>query len=341
MAMSASQSGPLTVASRSRQLAGTLARRLAHRVGFELTRPHDVATVPRGRTEPFIAGDYAIAPHTHFEFVRRWYYSPLPDLASLPADIFERRSRLGGVDLQVDRGIEFVERELAGPIAELDVPADDPGRPKRFYLHNGNLESVDAELLYAMVRSGRPSEVIELGSGYSTLLINLAARRNLAEGSPLRHEAFDPYRREHIVGDGILPDPTILSPVSATDVPLDRFAELQAGDILFVDTTHTVKLGSDVNHVILDVLPALAPGVIVHFHDIFLPWEYPRVWFEEMEYFWAEQYLLQAFLAYNTEWEVIVPAQAIAREYPERLRAVVPSFGERVSPGSFWIRRRG
>jgi len=88
------------------------------------------------------------------------------------------------------------------------------------------------------------------------------------------------------------------------------------------------------------VLPQLAPGVLVHFHDIFLPYEYPRVWFEEMEYYWAEQYLLQAFLAYNTEWEVVVPAQAIAREHPERLARVVPSFDERVSPGSLWLRRR-
>ena len=112
-----------------------------------------------------------------------------------------------------------------------------------------------------------------------------------------------------------------------------------ACDVLFVDTTHTVKLASDVDYILLDVLPHLEAGVLVHFHDIFLPWEYPRVWFEEMRYFWTEQYLLQAFLAFNEAFEV--PAHAIARLHPERLTRVVSSFRAGVTPGSFWLRRRG
>jgi hypothetical protein len=117
------------------------------------------------------------------------------------------------------------------------------------------------------------------------------------------------------------------------------FDALRADDVLFVDSTHTVKLGSDVNFVILEVLPRLHAGVLVHFHDIFLPWEYPRSWFTEMQYFWAEQYLLQAFLAFNAEFEVMIPGQAVAREYPERLCRVIPSFAEGASPGSMWLRR--
>ncbi len=111
------------------------------------------------------------------------------------------------------------------------------------------------------------------------------------------------------------------------------------GDILFVDTTHTVKIGSDVNFIVLDVLPRLAPGVIVHFHDIFLPFEYPRRWFETDGYLWAEQYLLQAFLAFNTAFEVLVPAQALARDQAERLRRVVPRMDPAASPGAFWLQR--
>jgi hypothetical protein len=99
-------------------------------------------------------------------------------------------------------------------------------------------------------------------------------------------------------------------------------------------------LASDVNFLVLDVLPELAPGVIVHFHDIFLPWEYPRVWFEQMQYYWAEQYLLQAFLAFNDSFEVLIPAQAVAREHRERLTAVIPSASPQTSPGAFWLVRR-
>jgi len=333
-----------SVAGRARRVTAATVRGLADQAGYDIVRrassSRESETIPRGRTEPFTTAEYVIAPLATHQVIRRWYYSPIPDLPSLPADIFERRSALGGVSLDVDRATEFLERELAEPIAELDVPRTHPGRAKQFFLRNDNFESVDAEVLYGMVRRFRPARVMELGSGYTTLLINLAAQRNLDDGHAIVHEAFDPYPREQIVGDGRLPAPTTLAATDATEIPLERFDQLAAGDFLFVDTTHTVKLGSDVNFVVLDVLPRLAPGVIVHFHDIFLPYEYPRVWFEEMEYYWAEQYLLQAFLAYNTEWEVVVPAQAIAREHPERLARVVPSFDERVSPGSLWLRRR-
>ena len=165
----------------------------------------------------------------------------------------------------------------------------------------------------------RPARVIELGSGYSTLLINLACRRNGDDGITTVHQAFDPYPREHIVGPG-LPAPAASSRSRPPTCRSELFAELRAGDILFVDTTHVVRLAGDVNFVVLDVLPRLQEGVIVHFHDIFLPWEYPRPWLTEMRYYWTEQYLLQAFLAYNREFEVLVPAQALAREFPERLR---------------------
>jgi hypothetical protein len=297
-----------------------------------------ILALPAGRTEPFSAGDYEVVPRDRFDIVRRDYYSPIPDLSKLPEDVWVRRSRLGGVDVPLDSAIEFVERELGPFIAELDVPAQDPGVPGEFFLHNTGFETVDAELLYAIVRAVRPARVVELGSGYTSLLINLACRRNAADGVQTVHEAFDPYPRPHVIGDE-LAAPSTLTPISATDVPLDVFSGLRAGDILFVDTTHTVKLASDVNFVILDVLPVLAPGVIVHFHDIFLPWEYPRQWFEQMGWYWAEQYLLQAFLAFNTAFEILVPAHALAREHPERLAAAIPSFAPGGGPGSMWIRR--
>ena len=313
-----------------RAAGGRVARSVARSAGFELIRQGDTAS--------FQAAGYDVVPHGRYDIVRRDYYSPVPDLSALPEDVWERRSAIGGVELNAAAGIEFVESRLASFVSELQVPLDGPREPGDFFLRNGNFESVDAELLYGVIRATAPRRVIELGSGYSTLLINLACRANARDGVEAVHEAFDPYPREQIVGTS-LPDPTRLTPISATDVPPGRFEELQPGDVLFVDSTHTVKLGSDVNFVILDVLPRLRPGVVVHFHDIFLPWEYPRTWFTEMQYYWAEQYLLQAFLAFNADFEVLIPAQAVAREYPERLRRVIPSFAEGASPGSMWLRR--
>ncbi|HEX5984463.1 MAG TPA: class I SAM-dependent methyltransferase [Solirubrobacterales bacterium] len=304
-------------------------RRGAARRGYALVRGEDVVAKPG-------PGEY--------DLVRRSYDSPIPQLEELPADVCDRRSALaGGIELNVERAIETIETELAPYVAELDFPLDGPRPPGEFFLRKENYQSVDAELLYAIVRARRPRRVLELGSGYTTLLIGMAARRNAEEGTATEHVAYDPFPRRQVIGDAP-PSPSRLEPVSAVDVPLQEFRKLEAGDVLFVDTTHTVKLGSDVNYIVLDVLPALAPGVIVHFHDVFLPWEYPRVWLEEMGYYWSEQYLLQAFLAFNDEFEVLIPAHAVAREHPERLAAAVPTFspppGRLVGPAAFWISRR-
>jgi hypothetical protein len=304
------------------------------------TRADDAGSVriPQGRDQAFSTTEYDVLPRDQFDVVRRDYYSPIPDLSRISGDVWERKSELLGVELDPDAGIDFVERELAQFVPELDVPAEDPGRPGTFFLHNTGFESVDAELLYAMIRFARPRRIIELGSGYSTLLINAAAQRNAATGAAACHIAYDPYPREHVLGR-TLPEPSHLEAVSARDVSPGVFEALQGGDVLFVDTTHTVKLASDVNFIVLEILPLLRPGVIVHFHDIFLPWEYPRRWLEQMQFYWTEQYLLQAFLAFNREFSVIVPAQAVARKHPQRLARTIPSFGDGVSPGSFWLRR--
>jgi hypothetical protein len=320
---------------------GALERAGAERVsGVQPDVQPGSESIPRGRQEPFSTLEYDVLPRDRFDVVRRDYYSPIPNLPLLPRDIWTRRSELHGVSLDADGGIEFVERALAAFIAELDAPLEGPVEPGEFFIRNTGFESVDAELLYGMVRHARPSQVIELGSGYTTLVINLAARRNIEGGVQTNHVAYDPYPREHVLGAS-LPEPSRLEAVSATEVPLAVFEGLEAGDILFVDTTHTVKLGSDVNFIVLEVLPRLRPGVIIHFHDIFLPWEYPRAWFEDMHYYWAEQYLVQAFLAFNPAFTVLVAAHAIAREHRARLGQVIPSFEEGVRPGSLWLRREG
>lgn len=296
--------------------------------------------LPRGRQEPFSSVEYDVLPRGRYAYARKDYYSPIPDLETLPEDIWTRTSGLQGLKLDAGKSIAFLERELAGFVRELDVPRDYPGEPGMFFVENQNFESVDAELLYAMVRWAKPATVLELGSGFSSLLINMAARRNAEDGIETRHVANDPYPRASILGEALKDPPTRFEQRGATEVPLAAFEALVPGDVLFVDTTHTVKVGSDVNFIVLEALPRLEPGVIVHFHDIFLPAEYPRVWFSDSGYYWNEQYLLQAFLAFNEAFEILLPAHAVSREHPDRLAAVVPTFGPGVSPASMWLRRR-
>jgi hypothetical protein len=271
-----------------------------------------------------------------FDLVRRHFYSPIPDPAEIPADVWSRESDLTAVEFDVAAGRDFVQRELAAFITEYSPPDGPTGDPHRFYLNNGFYESVDAETLYAMVRRFAPPRIVELGSGMSTLVIADARARGAAS-EDAQHLVIDPYPRPDLVG--AIEEVAQLRPISVVSESLAEFEDLRAGDMLFVDTTHTVKIGSDVNRIVLDVLPRLAPGVFVHFHDIYLPWDYPREFVEDRNFFWAEQYLLQAFLAFNQQFEILFGAHALQRQFPDDLAKLVPSARPGIRPSAFWLRR--
>lgn len=262
------------------------------------------------------------------------YYSPIPDLRLLPADAFERRDPLRGIDFDLERQARFVEDELAPWLRAFPADGDVPER-YRYELGNGSLPEPDARLLFAMVRWLRPSRVVELGSGQTTRVIAAAVRRNAEDGAAAEYRAFDPFPTAvdaGIAGLGALVEQ------KAQDVPDAVFEALGDGDLLFVDTTHTVKAGSDVNRIVLGVLPLLAKGVVVHFHDICLPYEYPRYLMEDYGLYWAEQYLLQAFLSCNPSFEVLCAVHPLNREQPDRMvSAGMSKPGQNGS--SIWLRR--
>jgi hypothetical protein len=276
-----------------------------------------------------------VAERLGLQVVLKTYYSPIPDLAQLPADVWDRRDALAGIPFDLDAQTRFLAGSLAPHLRDHVWGAG--VAPEHAYdPANDSYPRPDAAVLYAMVRHLRPARVVELGSGQTTRVLAQACRENAADGAEASLRAFDPFPT---AVDDSLPGLAELARVKAQDVPDSVFAQLQAGDILFVDTTHTVKIGSDVNHIVLDVLPQLAPGVIVHVHDIFLPYEYPRFFFADYALYWAEQYLLQAFLAFNSDFEVLCGVHALTRERADEMVAV--GALQRGDMGSaFWIRRR-
>lgn len=283
----------------------------------------------RGRASRGAAGIVRRAARVGgFDLLRRNFYSPLPQLEELPPDTFQRRLPMPGITWDMDR-YESLLRDLAPFLTEFSPPTG-------FTWDNVMYGPVESELLYALVRRNTPHRVVELGSGFTSLIIAAACRKNATEGRPARYVAFDPFPRE-FVKKGIH-GMDALEAVGATEVRQEEYEALAEGDILFIDTTHTVKAGSDVNRVMLEVLPTLAPGVLVHVHDVFLPYEYPRAFFENQCY-WQEQYLLQALLTENPNFEVLFPASAVARERPDLLRTLLPQHEATFGPGAFWIRR--
>jgi hypothetical protein len=265
-----------------------------------------------------------------FDLLRRHFYSPVPQLEELPPDTFQRRSPLPGIAWDMDR-YQSLLRDLAPLLTEFTPP---PG----FFWDNPMYGPVESEILYALVRRHKPNRIVELGSGFSSLIIAAGCRKNASEGEHCRYVAFDPFARD-FVKEGI-DGMDSLGAVGATEVRQEEFEALAESDILFIDTTHTVKVGGDVNRVLLEVLPKLASGVLVHVHDIFLPYEYPREFFEK-QLFWQEQYLLQGLLAENPSLEVLFPAYAVVRERPDLIKALIPMHERPSGPGAFWIRRTG
>jgi predicted O-methyltransferase YrrM len=268
------------------------------------------------------------------QVVLKTYYSPIPDLRSLPAGVWDARDPLRGLAFDLDAQIDFVERQLGPHLVDIAWGADvdrscayDPG--------NDSYPPPDARVLCAMVRHLRPRRIVELGSGQTTRVMAQAARANERDGTVTRLRSFDPFPT---AVDDALPGLSELVRVKAQDVPDEVFTELEAGDILFVDTTHTVKIASDVNHIVLRVLPLLREGVIVHVHDIFLPYEYPRFFLADFALYWAEQYLLQAFLAFNSSFETLCAVHALGRERGARM-AAAGAYAPGEIGSSFWIRR--
>jgi len=272
------------------------------------------------------------------------FYSPVPDLKELDAlRVWDRRSDLAGIDFRPEAQEDYLRAlgRLHG--AECNWPATLPEGDSRYYTENNSFSFGCAAALHCILRANKPRRVIEVGSGNSSKVIASALALNEAEDAPCEYVIIDPYPGDFVRNGGAKAGKVVAQRVETT-AP-DRFARLGHNDLLFIDSGHTVRIGSDVNFLFLDVLPRLAPGVVVHIHDINLPYEYPRVYFTNPRFrvFWTEAYLLQAFLSLNREFEVLLGMCWIMRERMDVFRKAFPHYDpaqHKLTSGSFWIRRK-
>jgi hypothetical protein len=205
--------------------------------------------------------------------------------------------------------------------------------------YRGRFENVDREILYCMVRHFKPSKIIEIGSGGSTYISIAAISANRIEGKDSELIVVDPYPRKSLRNTLKKHNFSIVQD-KCENLNMDFFLQLKSNDILFIDSTHVIKTGGEVNYLMLEVLPRLNKEVIIHFHDIFLPLEYPKKWIVEKHLFWTEQYLLHAFLIHNNCFEVLWGGHYMHVKYPEKLRSLFPYYNlEKELPKSFWIRK--
>jgi predicted O-methyltransferase YrrM len=232
------------------------------------------------------------------------FYSPFPDLDDYGrrvADLRDHNRGVVGIDLHESEQVALVGA-IGALVADIDFPEQpDPGGRTRYWFANPAYAYGDGTVLHGMLRHLRPHRVVEVGSGYSSAMI-LDTVDGWLSGTELTFIEPHPELVRGLLRPGDEARVTIHE-VAVQDVSLDVFDRLGHGDVLFVDSTHVVKAGSDVNHLVFEVLPRLRPGVWVHLHDIFFPFEYPEAWVREGRA-WHEAYLVRAFLAFNGTFEI-------------------------------------
>lgn len=261
------------------------------------------------------------------------FYWPLPDSRSLQNYDFNSHFENDGIDLNVEKMLNQLDR-IGNYQAEYE----------KIHQRTGYSSNGDGAILYGMIRNTSVQNLIEVGAGHSTQIIHAALSRNAEDsnGQSAKVISVEPYPTQSLVSL-VSQNPATISLVQTPvqSVPLSVFKSLRENDILFIDSSHVLAIGSDVHYLYLKVLPSLAPGVIIHIHDIRYPQDYPRDWVLEARKFWSEQYLLQAFMAFNKEFEIIFASNYLYRAYPELMKSTLVDLPSTLNgwPGSFWIRR--
>ncbi len=254
------------------------------------------------------------------------FYSPIPSRRDVRRAVALEPSTIG-IALHRERQLELLARITPGSAGLLDGP--------RYQPDNGMFSVADASLLRALLRTIRPARYVEVGSGFSSAAALDAAE---CDDLPTAFTFIEPYpaRLEGLLSDRDRARVTIHRRF-VQDVAPEVFSSLTDGDVLFIDSTHVSKAGSDVNHLFFRVIPALAVGVWVHVHDIHWPFEYPKQWLESGRA-WNENYLLRSFLTFNDSFEIQLFGSQLLAEEPVAFAALAGTGPDRDS-GSIWIRR--
>lgn len=265
------------------------------------------------------------------------FHSPIPSAAEV-IRAFER-ARDGPPFLAIDfREQEqyALLQELATHYATMRFP-ELPSPGFRYHLDNPSYSYFDGIVLHCMLSHLQPRRIVEIGSGFSS-----AAMLDLSEhvfGGRLRLTCIDPdMTRLRSLLHGRDTTATLIER-RVQDIPSDLFRELDDRDVLFIDSSHVSKVGSDVNHLVFDVLPRLRPGVYIHVHDVAADFEYPRDWFAQGRA-WNEQYLLRAFLMYNTVFRIVLSTTWVFNIHHDFLREHMPLCAGG-GGGQIWLRKDG
>lgn len=266
------------------------------------------------------------------------YYSPIPskqDIESHLQSINSSDDLLKGIDLNKQHQ-EKALNEYKSYYNEITF-TDEQIPSNRYYYKNSWFSYSDAIFLYCFLRKQQPNRIIEVGSGFSSAA-TLDTVDSIQSWNP-KITFIEPYpdRLNNLLKKH---DEQFVEVIhkKIQDVPTEIFSTLQTGDFLFIDSSHILKCGSDLHLLLFKILPSLKPGVFVHFHDVFYPFDYPSNWLSEGRY-WNENYFLRAFLSYNSEWEIHFFNSYVHTVFTDIIKESMPLCTENKG-GSLYISRK-
>ena len=265
------------------------------------------------------------------------YYQPLVNpLKSLTRPLDQQRN-LKGIQWNVSEQLDLLNNfQFSEELSSIPWEKKD-AREHQYYLNNPSFLAGDGDYCYNIIRHFKPRKIIEIGCGYSTLICLQAEKKNAEAGyGSVTHICVEPYEMPWLEK---LPVEVIRKKVE--DIDEKFFSALEANDILFIDSSHIIRPQGDVLFEFLEILPVLKPGVLVHIHDIFSPRDYPKEWIVDRHCMWNEQYLLEAFLSFNSEFRVLGAVNFLKHSYPQELGTKCPNTAKFLDdePGSFWMIR--
>jgi hypothetical protein len=264
------------------------------------------------------------------------YYEPKFVFSNKQKDEELGRS-LEGINLNTQAQLDLLSKfSYQSELLELSLNDD-----STFDFANPNFPPGDSECYYSLIRQLKPKRIIEIGSGHSTLIGIEAIRKNVIENASFEcvYNCIEPYEMPWLESL----ESIILHRSKVEEMRYELFEELDDGDILFIDSSHIVRPNGDVLFEILEILPRVKSGVVVHFHDIFTPNDYPAEWIDQQVKFWNEQYFLEAFLTCNDQFEILLGLNYLNHNYKAKMCEVFPIYNKVskfAEPGSFWIRKR-
>lgn len=291
---------------------------------MKIIRRAGVERMPICRKVLSAVGVFPVADH---------YYEPLTNFSLLRSPLDKPRS-LPGINLNVPEQLELLKKFTFGnELSGFTGPKTDD---LTYSFANGMFSYGDAEFLYNLVRLKKPRRVVEIGSGNSTLLVIEAIRKNMISQPDYicEHTCIEPYELPWLEKSGVKLRRQVVESVEKS-----VFQQLEADDLLFIDSSHVIRPQGDVLCEFLEILPTLKKGVIVHIHDVFTPRDYPKAWVVDKVRMWNEQYLMEALLSGNPHWKIIGAVNFLYHDHFNELKTACPFLSKDREPGSFYIRK--